>query len=115
MTSGFAGGRDKRGRYHQPVQDCRSCRRRMLWVTLPSGKRMPLDLQTRDDDPAPDYLVIDRPRSVEHHGDRWRLGIYLRDEELRVEAGRLGLELRTSHFDTCPGNRERRRRADIDG
>lgn len=110
MTSGFVTGASRRGRPHQPVQDCRSCGRRMLWVTMPSGKRNPLNLEVHEDDPDPTVLVIDRPRSVERYRDRWRLGVLIHDEELRAEATALGLELKTSHFDTCTANRQRERR-----
>lgn len=112
MGSGYTTGRDSRNRVHQPVQDCRSCGRRMLWVTMPSGRRNALDLEAREGDPEPDTLVIDKTKAVSST-DHWRLGVVLRDRELIDEALELGLELRTSHFATCPGKR-RRHRADID-
>lgn len=116
MSSGYPGGRDQRNRVHQPVQPCRSCQRRMLWVTMPSGKRNPVDLDPLPTDPEPNVLVVE---SVDRTtGEKWRLGVLLHDSELIDEARALGFRVATSHFATCPDATDRRRpreRADIDG
>lgn len=110
MASGFTRGRDTRGRAHTAVQACRDCRRPMLWVTMPSGKRNPLDVDPVDEgEDARNVIVVERE-------DGWRIGVVLHDEELKAEALEQGFTLRSSHHATCPKAEERRRpreRADL--
>lgn len=103
MPSGYATGRDQRGRPHMERQPCRSCHALMLWVAMPSGKRNPLDEQ-----PHPDGNVL----LVEHTnaaGEAWRLGVVLHNPDLLDELRELGVPLYRSHFATCPDADEHRR------
>lgn len=84
-----------------------------MWVTMPhSGKRNGLNLHPSADG---DVLV------VEAYADElstWRIGVVLRDFDMREEARELGLPIHSSHFATCPKRAQRprpRSRADIDG
>lgn len=113
MSSGYPSGRDQRGRVHQPIQPCTGCGRPMLWVTMPSGKRNPVEYEPRPNDPQPNILVVERD---DPHLGAWRLGVQLHDRELVEEAIAAGFRVTTSHFAdrACPRN-ARRERKDIDG
>jgi hypothetical protein len=103
MASGYASGRDQRGRPHLAEQPCRSCRAPMLWVSMSSGKRNPLDRE-----PIPEGNVL----LVEHrnpNGELWRLGVVLHNADLLDELRELGVPLYVSHFSTCPDADEHRR------
>lgn len=114
-VSGYPRNRDHRGRQRSAIQRCRDCQRLMFWVTMPSGKRNPLDLEPQEDDPTADVLVIEKRRGGDD-GERWLLGVVLQHPTLIEEAANLAFELHTSHFATCPSDeataRRRRGRGD---
>jgi hypothetical protein len=86
----------------------------MLWVTMPSGKRNPLDLDIVPEGPEGNVLVFERRNELS--GEIWRLGVVVHDSELAAEVVELGQRLYTSHFATCPAQLEKRRpreRADL--
>lgn len=113
-ASGYNRGRDQRNRVHQPEQPCRSCGRRMLWVTMPSGKRNPLDLDALPPGCTAPANVIVVELAHPSHGDKWRLGTVIHDPDLLREAVELGFTPRTSHFATCQSDERRPRdRADL--
>lgn len=72
---------------------CRTCRARIVWATLPSGRRMPVD-----SDPSPvGQIRLDGT-----------LGVVLGEAD--ATAARLaGEPLFISHFATCPDASEHRR------
>lgn len=78
-----------------PVGRCRVCRRRVYWVTLPSGKRAALDLQPSADEG--DTLIV----PIGPGATVTRLGITIRDEDLREDLARF-VELRMIHFKSSP-------------
>lgn len=84
----------------------------MSWATAGDGRRLPLDQGIAD--------VTDRAYVLLEAAGGWRLALEVRigDElELAGEAQEHGLDVRTSHLDTCPVRLERRRpryRRDID-
>lgn len=96
------------------VAKCRKCRRAVLWVTTPAGKRMPLDLEPADPREA-DVAVWAPGRGLP------KLAVIITaggEDNLRQDLSRL-LGLRTRHWKsspTCaPDFVPRRQRADIDG
>lgn len=112
MSSGYPHRSATGAQIHQSVAPCRDCREPIKWATTPRGARIPLDLE-----PVPamvlgtagvrPYLLIERP------GD-WRLAVELHDPDLAGEAlAQDGLDLATSHFDTCPRRPQPRERADL--
>lgn len=103
-ATGYDGGRDSRGRARFARSSCRSCKAPVLWVTLPSGKRNPLDLEP--DAVAGDIMVIERDGT---DGRVWRVGLILSNDDLRREALEIGVPLRVTHFKTCPDADEHRR------
>lgn len=103
MPSGYASGRDQRGRPHLAEQPCRSCRAPMLWVSMASGKRNPLD---RDPHPQGNVMLVEHTNDA---GERWRLGVVLHNPDLLDELRALGVPLYVSHFSTCPDADEHRR------
>jgi hypothetical protein len=103
MASGYASGRDQRGRPHLARQPCRSCHAPMLWVAMPSGKRNPLDEQP---DRLGNVLLVEHTNDA---GEAWRLGVVLHNPDLLDELRELGVPLYRSHFATCPDSDEHRR------
>lgn len=95
----------------QSVAPCRDCRAPIAWASTPTGKRLPLDLDQLGGMALSvagvrPYLLIERA------GD-WRLAVELHDLETAAETLTLeGLQLRTSHFDTCPNRVQHRERRD---
>lgn len=103
MASGYAIGRDQHNRVRPPNAPCRSCKAPMLWVTLPSGKRNPLDAE-----PSPDGNIL--LLELQDRGGRpWRLATVVQNDDLLAEARELGVPLYRSHFATCPDAEEHRR------
>lgn len=98
------GGRDDHGRARLARGSCRSCKAPVLWVTFPSGKRNPLDLEPNP--VAGDIMVVERDGT---DGRVWRVALLLKSDDLRRELLELGGALRTSHFATCPDAEEHRR------
>lgn len=103
MPSGYASGRDQRGRPHLADQPCRSCRAPMRWVSMTSGKRNPLDVEPN---PMGNVLIVEHTNEA---GEPWRLGVVLHNGDLLDELRELGVPLYTSHFATCPDADEHRR------
>lgn len=116
MASGYSTGRDQRNRQRLPDAPCRSCKAPMRWVTLPSGKRNPLDVE-----PDPVHGNILLFEFIDAAGRPWRLATVVQNEDLLDEARTLGIPLYRTHFATCPDAEEHRREAvrtarrDIDG
>jgi hypothetical protein len=76
------------------ASECRSCKRKILWVVWPrSGKKMPVDLA-----PAPAGTVV-LTLSGGEYGE-------LRAEKYNARAHHEGRRRYTSHFDTCPGQHQ---------
>jgi hypothetical protein len=94
--------RDRRGRHRPADTPCRDCKAPMAWATASGGYRIALDVR-RIDVERPPYLLL------EEDGGDWRLAVRLADADLALEAQELGLDVRTSHFDTCPARLERMR------
>lgn len=107
-ATGYNRNRDHRGRPRSRMQSCRDCKRPMFWVTMPSGRRNPLNLEQLPGDPVADVLVIESWRGKPGEGERWVLGITV-DPSIAEEAAHLGMELHSSHFadERCPGNAAR--------
>jgi hypothetical protein len=81
-----------------PINHCRSCGAPMIWANTVTGGAMPLDQQPS----AQGNIELRLERA------RWRANV-LSPAELELLKGQ-GLELRTSHFVTCPNAAEHRRR-----
>lgn len=81
-----------------PISHCRSCGAPMIWANTITGGAMPLDAQPSSNGNI--ELRLERAR--------WRAHV-LTAAELELLKGQ-GLELRTSHFVTCPHAAEHRRR-----
>lgn len=76
---------------------CKTCQAPVVWGTLPSGKRMPVDPE-----PVAGGNVV-----VVSGNDGPELQVLNRDQ---VQKRRnLGLRARTSHFATCPQAKAHRR------
>jgi hypothetical protein len=103
MASGYASGRDQRGRPHLADQPCRSCRAPMRWVSMTSGKRNPLDVEPH---PNGNVLLVEHTNDA---GEVWRLGVVLHNPDLLDELRELNVPLYLSHFTTCPDADEHRR------
>lgn len=100
--------RDRRGRARPQDDNCHDCKARIAWATAAMGHRTALDV-TRVDPDERAYVLLTKPGG-------WRLAFEVRGAELVEECETLGLDVRTSHFDTCPTRRESRRpreRADL--
>lgn len=78
------------------MSTCRSCDAPILWVTMESGKAMPLDA-----DPHPDGTVL--PAQVPTARAQ-----VIKPENM-AEIKSLGLGLHRSHFATCPNAAKHRR------
>lgn len=83
---------------------CRSCAARMLWATTPSGKANPLDVEPSSEG----NVLLMAPFNV-RVGDS-ALAVTLSGDALEWARG-LGLQLRTSHFATCPDRDKHRKRS----
>lgn len=103
-ASGYSPGRDDHGRVRQADSHCRSCKRRIRWVSFPSGKRNPLDAEP--DLERGNIAVIERRGPG---GAPWRIAALIHSEGILEEARTLGLPLYVTHFDTCPDADEHRR------
>jgi hypothetical protein len=79
---------------------CPRCRRAIEWITLPSGSRAPIDTVT-DDERGEVYVLGE--------GASWRLGLPIRDPDLRAEAIERGFALFRFHSDTCKSSHYRER------
>lgn len=101
-ASGYS-GRDHRGRHRSPNTPCHDCKAPMAWATAAGGYRIALDAERADVAGATAWVLLER-----RQGD-WRLAFPIASDELVEEAEALGLDVRTSHFDTCPNRLERRR------
>lgn len=77
--------------------NCRSCKRRIRWVTMPSGKSNPLDA----DEIGPEEIRRGGVVALEASGRARVLGA--------GESPPPDAELHLSHFATCPNRRRHRR------
>jgi hypothetical protein len=81
-----------------PREDtCQSCGAPIVWAGTLKGKRMPLDRQPDPDEG--DYLVA---AAKSPNGALLAIRITNLNGKAREAAKRHGVQLRTSHFGTCP-------------
>lgn len=80
---------------------CRSCRAPIVWAATLNGKRIPLDKS-----PDPDKGDIFVAACSNEKGRLLAIGIANLTEKARESAKRQGVQLRTSHWATCPHAKE---------
>jgi hypothetical protein len=94
--------RDGRGAVRPTRGPCRDCKAPTVWATTGNGGRVLLDTKRLEGDFTA-YVLLERPGG-------YRVALHVHVPDLADElAALLDLDVRTSHFDTCPVRQERRR------
>ncbi len=78
------------------MKRCRSCDAEIVWVLLPSGKKMPVDAEAHDAGPVVFDGCADASGEQKAH--------FLKPDESRTGGDRY-----RSHFQTCPHAAQHRR------
>jgi hypothetical protein len=82
--------------------NCRSCGARILWARTENGKAIPLDAQPREDGT---FFALDQGAA-----DKNLLALHVSSPKpAAIEAQRMGLSKRVSHFATCPSAQHHRK------
>lgn len=82
-----------------PSRYCRSCRRRIDWVTLGTGRRMPIDPEP--DDERGNVMLVDTELDADVYGVELGRFVVLGEAAALLERQRR-TQLFLSHFESCP-------------